>query len=102
MAIPLVPKEAMTTKAATEFEPLLDSEDAATMLKIHPRTLQRLARSGEISSVQIGKPWRFRASSLNAWLFQKLITRSDPSDEAQSLAGYKGILKTRKEERRGW
>ena len=89
-------------RAATEFEPLLDSEVAATMLKIHPETLQRLARSGEISGVQIGKPWRFRASSLNAWLCQKMIPRSDPSDEARSLAGYEGILKNRKEERRGW
>jgi excisionase family DNA binding protein len=61
------------TQAATEFERLLDSEEAAAMLKIHPKTLQRLARSGEISGVQIGKLWRFRASSLNAWLLQKMI-----------------------------
>ena len=65
------------TQAATEFEPLLDSEEAAAMLKIHPKTLQRLARSGEISAVQIGRLWRFRASSLNAWLVQKMIPSLD-------------------------
>src|SRR6185312_8038888 len=50
-----------------EFEPLLDSEEAAALLKIHPKTLQRLARQGEVTAIQIGKLWRFRASALNRW-----------------------------------
>jgi len=50
------------------FEPLLDSDEAAALLKIHPKTLQRLARNGEICGVQIGKLWRFRVSALNEWL----------------------------------
>jgi excisionase family DNA binding protein len=82
------------TQAATEFEPLLDSEEAAAMLKIHPKTLQRLARSGEISAVQIGKLWRFRASSLNAWLVQRMIPRSDASETSprSTLKGGSAIL----------
>jgi len=50
------------------FEPLLDSEEAAALLKIHPKTLQKLARNGEVDAIQIGKLWRFRASALNRWL----------------------------------
>ena len=50
------------------FEPLLDSAEAAALLKIHPKTLQRMARNGEITGIQIGKLWRFRASALNQWL----------------------------------
>jgi len=50
------------------FEPLLDSEEAAALLKIHPKTLQKLARNGEISAIHIGKLWRFRVSALNEWL----------------------------------
>jgi excisionase family DNA binding protein len=57
--------------AAAHFEPLLDSVEAASLLRIHPKTLQRLARNGEIAGVQIGKLWRFRASVLNSWLTQK-------------------------------
>lgn len=30
-----------------DFEPLLDSEEAAALLKIHPKTLQKMARRGE-------------------------------------------------------
>jgi excisionase family DNA binding protein len=50
------------------FEPLLDSTEAAALLRIHPKTLQRMARDGEIAGIQIGRLWRFRASVLNSWL----------------------------------
>jgi excisionase family DNA binding protein len=43
-----------------DFEPLL--------LDIHHKTLQKLARRGEIHGSHVGKLWRFRASDLNAWL----------------------------------
>ncbi|HWS16948.1 MAG TPA: helix-turn-helix domain-containing protein [Candidatus Elarobacter sp.] len=46
----------------------MDSTEAAELLKIHPKTLQKMARKGEIAAVQIGKLWRFRASALNEWL----------------------------------
>lgn len=54
------------------FEPLLDSQEAAALLKIHPKTLQRMARKGEIAAIQVGKLWRFRASALSRWLESKL------------------------------
>lgn len=54
----------------TPFERLLDSEEAAALLKIHPKTLQKMARNGEVAAMQIGRLWRFRASDLNRWLEQ--------------------------------
>jgi len=56
--------------ASAHFEPLLDSAEAASLLRIHPKTLQRMARNGEIAGAQIGRLWRFRASVLNSWLTQ--------------------------------
>ena len=53
-------------------EPLLDSNQAAAILKIHPKSLQRMARRGEIRGLQIGKVWRFRASVLDEWIQQQL------------------------------
>ena len=71
----------MSLSSPTEFdslfEPLLDSDGAAQLLRIHPKTLQRMARRGEIPGVQIGKLWRFRRSELNAWM-EDLIKRSHP------------------------
>ncbi|MFL6302139.1 MAG: helix-turn-helix domain-containing protein [Candidatus Sulfotelmatobacter sp.] len=53
------------------FEPLLDSDEAAELLRIHPKTLQRMARNHQIHAVQVGKLWRFRASDLEIWLRTK-------------------------------
>jgi excisionase family DNA binding protein len=59
--------EARSRFAVAEFEPLLNSEQAADLLKIHHKTLQKLARRGEVRGTHVGKLWRFRASDLNAW-----------------------------------
>jgi excisionase family DNA binding protein len=55
-------------RAEASFERLLNTEEAAMLLRIHPKTLQRMARKGEIAAIQIGKLWRFRSSALNEWL----------------------------------
>jgi excisionase family DNA binding protein len=49
-------------------EPLLDSRQAAAILRVHPRTLQRLVHRGEIRAVHVGKLWRFRASAIEEWI----------------------------------
>ena len=54
-----------------EFEPLLDSVEAAALLRIHPKTLQKMARRGEILGRHVGKVWRFRVSDLNEWLWRQ-------------------------------
>jgi excisionase family DNA binding protein len=59
--------EANGSFGVPEFEPLLNSEQAAELLQIHHKTLQKLARRGEIRGTHIGKLWRFRVSDLNAW-----------------------------------
>lgn len=53
---------------SSSFEPLLDVQEAATLLRIHPKTMQSLARSGAIPCARMGKYWRFRASALDAWV----------------------------------
>ena len=52
----------------SEFEPLLDTGEAARLLRIHPKTLRRSARLREIPATRIGRLWRFRVSVLNEWL----------------------------------
>ena len=54
------------------FERFLSSREAAALLQIHPKTLQRLARKGEIRAMRIGKLWRFRASDLDTWVHLRL------------------------------
>lgn len=65
-------KPSHPTPKVLEFERLLDSDEAASLLKIHPKTLQRMAREKRIAGIQIGKLWRFRASALDEFLQRKM------------------------------
>ncbi len=60
--------ETSGTSPTVSFEPLLDDKQAGEMLGLHPKTVQRLARRGEIPAVRIGRYWRYRASVLNQWI----------------------------------
>ena len=55
-------------------EPLLDSDEAASIMNIHPKTLQKLARKGIVRGVHIGKLWRFRASEIEQWIDRQLAS----------------------------
>jgi hypothetical protein len=63
------------------FEPLLDSDRAAAIIRVHPKTLQRYARTVIVHGVRVGKLWRFRDSDL----FQsgERIDRLDDDHKAQ-------------------
>lgn len=66
------------TQPVPHFERFLDSHQAADLLQIHPKTLQRLARKGEIRAMRIGKLWRFRISDLDVWVELRLKLGSYP------------------------
>ncbi len=55
-------------------EPLLDSDEAASIMKIHPKTLQKLARKGVVRGVHVGKLWRFRASEIEHWISSQMAS----------------------------
>lgn len=57
-----------SSRSLVSFEPFLNSEQAAALVKVHPKTLQRLARKGRVVGYRVGKLWRFRASDLDGFL----------------------------------
>lgn len=51
------------------FEPLMSAVEAAQFLGgLHVKTVQRMARRGELPAYRIGRYWFFRASALDQWL----------------------------------
>ncbi len=51
-----------------QFEPLLSDAEAGKLLGLHPKTVQRLARRGELPAIHIGRYWRFRVTALDQWI----------------------------------
>ena len=63
--LPHLPAIRMSDRA---FEELLDLRQAASLLGMHWKTLETMARHRRIPALKVGKRWRFRVSSLNVWL----------------------------------
>jgi excisionase family DNA binding protein len=68
------PKKSGTSVATPVPERLLDSDEAASIMNVHPKTLQKLARKGIVRGVHVGKLWRFRASTIEEWIQRQLAS----------------------------
>lgn len=56
------------TNAGVTLPSFLTTEEVLGYLKVNPRTIYRLIRSGELPAIRIGRQWRFRRSDLNDWI----------------------------------
>jgi excisionase family DNA binding protein len=63
---------------APAFEPLINSVSAAELLRIHRKTVERMALRGEIPAHKVGRFWRFRASELDEWLRSRVNSNRQP------------------------
>src|SRR6266478_4577581 len=65
-------EESMSTVA---IEPVWDCNQAARFLGLHPKTVKRMARAGEIPGCRLGRRWIFRPSELDALLRGRVSSR---------------------------
>jgi excisionase family DNA binding protein len=80
-SVPLsAPQENANSAHATPsgIERLLTSKEASEVLKIHPKVLERMAKRGEVPALKVGKFWRYRASTLDAWINSRLQSGRQP------------------------
>jgi excisionase family DNA binding protein len=63
---------------AAQFEHLFSAKEAASYLRMHVKTLQRMAREGRVPCARIGKHWRFRLSDLDHWVREQQNRISRP------------------------
>lgn len=61
----------MTDEDTNSLSAFLTTEDVLGYLRVTPRTIYRLIRSGALPAVRIGRQWRFRRSDLDRWLDQQ-------------------------------
>lgn len=53
---------------AKAIEPVWNCVDAARFLRLHPKTVKRMARLGQIPGCRLGRRWFFRPSDLDTLL----------------------------------
>jgi len=50
------------------LEEILDADEVAKLLRVHPRTVKRLASEGVLPGFRVGSQWRFRRESINEYI----------------------------------
>jgi len=50
------------------LEEILDADEVAKLLKVHPRTVKRLASEGILPGFKVGSQWRFRREAINEYI----------------------------------
>jgi len=70
------------------YEALLNDLQAAQFLGgLHPKTVQRMARRGEIPHYRVGKYYRYKLSELDQWLRAQRQTNENPKTGHASILG---------------
>jgi len=78
-SVPLVNTDEPLPKITPGFEPWLSANEAAQFLGgIHPKTLMRKARSGEVPGYLKFSRWYFLASELDRWMRQSGVICQQP------------------------
>jgi excisionase family DNA binding protein len=70
--------ECNTSVVSHGVEVLLTRKEASQVLKIHPKVLERMAKRGEVPALKVGKFWRYRATTLDAWINSRLQSGRQP------------------------
>lgn len=69
----------MDTLRSTKYlEPLLTPIDTGNYLGIHAKTVVKMARTGQLPALRLGKHWRFRRADLASWAESQVQSTCQP------------------------
>jgi excisionase family DNA binding protein len=77
-SLPTWQRERHLSGMSQGIEALLTTKEASQVLKIHPKVLERMAKRGEVPALKVGKFWRYRATTLDAWINSRLQSGRQP------------------------
>jgi excisionase family DNA binding protein len=78
LPLPASQRQHQSSRMPDGIEVLLTSKEASQSLKIHPKVLERMAKRGEVPALKVGKFWRYRATTLDAWINSRLQLGRQP------------------------
>jgi excisionase family DNA binding protein len=70
------------TESNSRPEPYVDAKEGAAFLRLHPKTLMRMAREGSVPAYSFNegtrRHWRFLISELDKWMKTKVNSNAHP------------------------
>jgi excisionase family DNA binding protein len=85
ICIALRPSEEFSMDDKPENIYLLTLSEAANLLQVSTRTLQRMIRNGELPAFKVGGQWRVRETQLRQWVESRESSLDKPEKESRDL-----------------
>jgi excisionase family DNA binding protein len=85
IGIALRPSEEFSMDDKPENIYLLTLSEAANLLQVSTRTLQRMIRNGELPAFKVGGQWRVRETQLRQWVESRESSLDKPEKESRDL-----------------
>jgi excisionase family DNA binding protein len=80
------------TMTMPNFEELLTTDEVLAQLRLAPRRMYRLIRSGELPAVRIGRQWRFRPEDIETWMRRQRVSCPEQDPSAGCAAAAVGTM----------
>ena len=64
-----------------KLDPIMTIDEVAEYLDLHPLTVRRLARDGEIPAFKVGRQWRIKRELLDRWITDQSAQNTDAPPE---------------------
>ena len=67
---------------------ILDAQEVADMLRLHPRTVMKLANQGQLRGFKAGGQWRFRREAIEEYIREqeeKYSSQKSTSEESPDI-----------------
>jgi excisionase family DNA binding protein len=55
----------------SDISPVLTVKDLAHYLRVHPSTVYRLLKAGQLPAFKVGSDWRFNFEEIERWRLQR-------------------------------
>ena len=58
-------------RSLSDVAPVFTVKDLAHYLKVHPSTLYRLLKAGQLPAFKVGSDWRFNVEEIDRWRIER-------------------------------
>jgi excisionase family DNA binding protein len=70
--------EKMATESKYSLPRVMTVKELSEYLRVHPSTIYKLLRRGELPGFRIGTDWRFNAEVIDRWCMERNMKASEP------------------------
>ncbi len=71
---------------------IMDTKEVSEFLKLHPFTVNKMAREGKIPAFKIGVDWRFHRRHIERWINEKIAYNQAGKERRKSRPATQGEL----------